>query len=137
VDISNLLGQALGLPLIKSGNHHGHGKVIGTPNILHLSTPAAKMQMEPLNLLASKYLMMVTTMDTAHGRHHKHNGHHLGKGWFINRIHYSIMNLGCWEGRAVAFVRNHDSSAVPSSCQASIGLGYVFFYAIQSNLADT
>lgn len=42
-----------------------------------------------------------------HGRHphrYRHRHHHLGEGSFINRIHYSLMNLGRWEGRAVAFV---------------------------------
>jgi hypothetical protein len=62
VDISNLLGQALGMPLIKSGNHHGNGEIIGTPKIF--APVHSKMQTESLNLLVSKHLMMVTTMDT-------------------------------------------------------------------------
>lgn len=75
-------------------------------NLLHLST--ANIRKEPLISLVSICLMIViTTMETTptgRGRHRHHKGqHHLDKE-FINRIHYSIMNLGRWEGRAVAFV---------------------------------
>lgn len=113
VEISNLFREALGLPLITSSSHHGHddGKVrilpfIGTPNIL-----------APVHGKDTEGAVEVVNMDAPHdghrdhgnhphGRHrHHHKGHHhLGKGTFINRIQYSIMNLGRWEGRAVAFV---------------------------------
>jgi hypothetical protein len=117
VDISNLFREALGLPLIKSGNHHGleDGAVrilpfIGTPNIF---APVHGKDADG----AIKFISIETTHDghhhgyNAHGRHHHHKGqhHHLGKGSFINRIHYSIMNLGRWEGRAVAFVLGKSS----------------------------
>jgi len=109
VDVSNLFREALGLPLIKSGGHAGldDGKVrilpfIGTPNTF-----------APVHGKDAEGTITVISIDTPHdGRHH--HGYHThgrhrhnkgyGKGSFINRIHYSIMNLGRWEGRVVAFV---------------------------------
>jgi len=112
VEISNIFREALGLPLIKTSGHHGldNGKVrilpfVGTPNIF-----------APVHGKDTEGAVEVVNIDAphdgphhgyhAHGRHrHHHKGHHhLGKGSFINRIQYSIMNLGRWEGRAVAFV---------------------------------
>ena len=113
VEISNLLRQALGLPLIKSGGHHslGDGEVrilpfVGSPNIF---APVHGKDADG----AIKFISIETPHDGnhhgyhAHGRHpHHHKGHHhhFGKGSFINRVQYSILNLGRWEGRAVAFV---------------------------------
>ena len=110
VEISNLLREALGLPLIKSGNPHADGEVrilpfIGSPNIF---APVHGKDADG----AIKFISLDSPHDGnhhgyhAHGRHHHHHkgNHHFGKGSFINRIHYSIMNLGRWEGRAVAFV---------------------------------
>jgi hypothetical protein len=112
VEISNLLRGALGLPLINSGSHASfdNGKIrilpfIGTPNTF------ASVHGKDMD-----GAITVISIDTphdgrhhhgyhTHGRHRHHRGpHHLGKGSFIDRIHYSIMNLGRWEGRAVAFV---------------------------------
>jgi hypothetical protein len=44
-----------------------------------------------------------------HGGPHHHGPHpimhmHRGHRGFVQRLHYSLMNLGLWEGRAVAFV---------------------------------
>jgi hypothetical protein len=107
VEISNLFREALGLPLIKSGNHHGLGDgeirilpFIGTPNIF---APVHGKDADG----AIKFISIETPHDHgyhAHGRHHHKGHHHFGKGSFLNRIQYSIMNLGRWEGRAVAFV---------------------------------
>ena len=120
VEVSNIFREALGLPIIKTGIHHLKldGKVqilpfIGTPNTVH----------HPHNNNNSKDkegAFKVTTIDIpgedegrvhhhgyhTHGRHRHHKGHHhrFGKGSFISRVHYSIMNLGPWEGRSVAFV---------------------------------
>jgi hypothetical protein len=57
-----------------------------------------------LKSLVSKHLMMVTTMDTTTLKAVATTTTHDGEGSFINRIHYSILNLGCWRGGAVAFV---------------------------------
>jgi len=113
VEISNLFRQALGLPLIKSDGHHGldDGKVrilpfIGTPNIFAPVHPVHGKDTEG----AIKFITIETPPHDGrhhHGGHHHHrhgHHHHLGKGSFIDRMHYSIVNLGRWEGRAVAFV---------------------------------
>jgi len=113
VEISNLFREALGLPLIKIDGHPslGDGKVKILPFI---GTPNGFVTVDGKNTEgAIKYVSLDAPHDRhpphhgqhGHGRHHHHKGHHhFGKGSFINRIHYSIMNLGRWEGRAVAFV---------------------------------
>ena len=35
---------------------------------------------------------------------HKYRHFHTHHGSFLSRLHHSLMNLGRWEGRAVAFV---------------------------------
>jgi len=111
VEVSNLLRQALGLPLIQAGGHDD-GKIkilpfIGTPTIF-----VGGQEMEGLSNIPDD------PSKPPHGRHghhphghhphgHRHghhHGHRFGKGSFVNRINYSLMNLGRWEGRAVAFV---------------------------------
>jgi len=114
VEISNLFREALGLPLITSSSHHGHddGRVrilpfIGTPNLLlPVHGKDGGGAVEVVNIDAPHDGHRDHHGYHPHGRHrHHHKGHHhLGKGTFINRIQYSIMNLGRWEGRAVAFV---------------------------------
>jgi len=113
VEISNLFREALGLPLIKSDGHPslGDGKVKILPFI---GTPSGFITVDGKNTEgAIEFVSVDAPHDRhpphhghhGHGRHHHHKGHHhFGKGSFINRIHYSIMNLGRWEGRAVAFV---------------------------------
>jgi hypothetical protein len=100
VEVSNLFRQALGLPLIKSGSHHTIKVLpfVGTPNtIASINDKDDEGNTSPHGHHHHGY--------HTHGRHRHHKGHHhFGKGSFINRIHYSIMNLGRWEGRAVAFV---------------------------------
>jgi len=111
VEVSNLFREALGLPLIKSGGHPGldDGNIkilpfIGSHNIF--------APVEGKGTEGAVKLILSPPHDRhphhghhAHGRHRHHEAHHhLGKGSFLNRIHYSIMNLGRWEGRAVAFV---------------------------------
>jgi len=107
VEISNLFREALGLPLIKSDSHHDDdGSVrilpfIGTPNLFApVHVKDADGNIKVVNIEGPPH-------EGHHGYHHAHGRHHhyhLGKGSFISRIHYSIMNLGRWEGRAVAFV---------------------------------
>jgi hypothetical protein len=115
VEVSNIFREALGLPLIKTGIHHLKldGKVeilpfIGSPNMVH-----SKDNKEGTIKITT---IGIPTKDDdgrvhhhgyhTHGRHRHQKGHHhrFGKGSFISRIHYSIMNLGPWEGRSVAFV---------------------------------
>jgi len=105
VEVSNLLRQALGLPLIQAGGHDD-GKIkilpfIGTPTIFvggkgigHLSNIPDDHPKPPHGRHPHH----------RHGHHHGHHDHRFGKGSFVSRINYSLMNLGRWESRAVGFV---------------------------------
>ena len=69
VKISNLFREALGLPLIKSGNYRGlgDGKVrilpfIGTPSIF--APVNGKDADGAIKFISIETLMMITTMDT-------------------------------------------------------------------------
>ena len=114
VEVSNLFREAFGLPLIQSGGHPGldDGKVRILPFI---GTPSTFAPVHGKNTVGNIEVITISAPYDhphphhahvhTHGRHRHHKGfHHFGKGSFINRIHYSIMNLGRWEGRAVAFV---------------------------------
>jgi len=96
VEVSNLFREALGLPLIQPGGHDD-GMIKIVPFI-----PPPPIFVGGLSNIPDDH------SKPRHGRlrHHGHHGHHhrFGKGSFVNRIHYSLMNLGRWEGRAVAFV---------------------------------
>lgn len=102
VEVSNLFRQALGLPLIQPGGHDdGMVKVlpfIGTSTIF-----VGANGMEGISNMPDEHPKGPRRPRHGH-RHGRHHRHRLGKGSFINRIHYSLMNLGRWEGRAVAFV---------------------------------
>ena len=120
VEISNIFRQALGLPLIQAGGPPGHHDI--RPNYPAIATFAPVIYN---NKGVKVYDMRIEgggvkvndAPDVPHDTHpqpgykyvhthhrHPHNHHQLGKGPFIKRIHYSLMNLGRWEGRAVAFV---------------------------------
>ena len=108
VEISNLFRQALGLPLIKPA--HDDGKVRALPFIGTHTIHVDGKEMEG----GAKLGLFDAPTDHPHPHphphgHHPHGSHrghhrHGRKGSFINRIHHSLMNLGRWEGRAVAFV---------------------------------
>ena len=113
VEVSNLFRGAFGLPLIQTGGHPGlnDGKVrilpfIGTPNTFApVDGNNTVGKIEIFTIAAPHDHRHPYHGPHAHGRHRHVKGfHHFGKGSFIKRIHYSIMNLGRWEGRAVAFV---------------------------------
>lgn len=109
VEVSNIFREALGLPIIKTDGHPGFGEgrvrilpFIGSPNTF---APVHGKNVEGAVINFAPPHDRHPHRGHAHGSHRHHRGHHhLGKGSFINRIHYSIMNLGRWEGRAVAFV---------------------------------
>jgi len=114
ITISNTLRQALGLPLIeeapKSHVHHHHkqdggdeGPVRHKHHHHHHEEQGEGDEFKSMeNGQVSKH----------HG--HKHHLHGKGKGkvfrfhggndGFLKRIHFALMALGPWEGRAVAFV---------------------------------
>jgi hypothetical protein len=108
VDISNLFREALGLPLIKTGSHHD-GKVtilpfIGSATLAPVHGHGKDAKGTNIETLHDGHHHGYHHTKGSH-RHHNHHHHtHDGKGSFINRVHYSIMNLGRWEGGAVAFV---------------------------------
>ena len=88
IEISNAFRQALGWPLIESPDKFAGIKMHPGPPPHDLPHHAPPQH---------------------HGHHHhhkhhhhKHNGKH-GEG-FISRLNYSLLNLGAWEGIAVAFV---------------------------------
>ena len=101
VELSNFFRQALGLPLIAGGGSgHDSGKVVILPFV---GTPGSRMEIPP-NFSDIPH-------PHPHHRHHSHRPHphhRLGQGSFISRVNYSLMNLGRWEGRVVAFVLGKD-----------------------------
>jgi len=97
VELSNFFRQALGLPLIAGGHP---GPAHDGARILFIGTPGSRMELGP-NFRENPH-------PRPHHHHRPHPGphphHRLGQGDFLGRINYSLMNLGRWEGRAVAFV---------------------------------
>jgi len=94
IEISNAFRKALGLPIIENHPHPHHG-VITTSNGTwgkYMILPADTRHPPPT---------------PPHHRYHHHHGmrvHRVHGASFATRLHYSLMNLGRWEGRAVAFV---------------------------------
>jgi hypothetical protein len=99
LEISNMFRKVLGLPLIKT---------IDTP----AKVPEGKYRILPLMgvppaIIEAKEGTAVREGKEGkprHRHHHHHHKHHGHKGSFMKRLHFSIMALGPWEGRAVAFV---------------------------------
>lgn len=90
IEISNAFRKTFGLPIIENNPHiHVHPYI-------------------PMNAPVRIGAMAVpSSHPVPHYRHQHHPGmrvHHVHGGSFANRLHYSLMNLGRWEGRAVAFV---------------------------------
>ena len=89
IEISNAFRKALGWPLIESPERAG---------IKMVSYPGPPTEHSPHHPPPPPH----------HGHKHPHNHHHKHHGphgeAFISRLNYSLMNLGSWEGIAVAFV---------------------------------
>jgi len=113
IEISNAFRKALGWPLI--AEHHNihmmpplefkNGELPdGMVQILpFIGTPQPKLvQVKPLGVNDAP----VAHLRPHHPHHHHPNGHRFHHGFppFAVRLHQSLMNLGRWEGRAVAFV---------------------------------
>jgi len=124
VEISNMFRQALGLPLIET-----HPKVLGHGGFIQIMPfPNDPTFIPEVNIgkwappKAEKYrTISVSNLPHPHHTHH-HDGsspnvpvphmshrphHHIYNGHkpsFSTRLHHSLMHLGRWEGRAVAFV---------------------------------
>jgi len=118
VEISNIFRQALGLPLIQTGGPVEGNVIIWTNAMppIHTVTPIrtfAPVQYGNKGARIYATPNMNPNMPPGRGHHmpppapriHHHlHRHQFGRGSFITRVHYSLMNLGRWEGRAVAFV---------------------------------
>jgi len=132
VELSNFFRQALGLPLI-AGGHPGHrdGDVrilpfVGTPSTF----APAHAEMEGG---VKVYNFSNIPHPRPHHAPHGHGHHRLGGGSFVNRIHYSLMNLGRWEGRAVAFVLG---CGIGVLLRMIFVLGVVMYRAVKGQRGD-
>jgi len=125
VELSNFFRQALGLPLIT-----GNVKIIpfvGTPSTF-----------APVHTEMDGGVKVYNFSNIPHPRpHHAPHGHghrhRLGGGSFVNRIHYSLMNLGRWEGRAVAFVLG---CGIGVLLRMVFVLGLVMYRAVKGQRGD-
>jgi len=127
IEISNVFRGALGLPLIDPNANvapvkPGNFRILPiNPEELQFLKPVEPMPNDKYRVEHStvKWLKAPVAQDMnnkwAHSEavpHHRgphHAGHrgrlsHVHRMTFINRLHVSLMNLGLWEGRAVAFV---------------------------------
>ncbi|KAF8965567.1 hypothetical protein BDZ97DRAFT_767406 [Flammula alnicola] len=104
IEVSNAFRKALGLPLIEA-NPHPHVHVHPVP-IHHEGAKRPEFWMAKGKAAAVETgpngSLPVHHHNHHHHMHNKHHGQH--RGSFVNRLHYSLVNLGRWEGRAVAFV---------------------------------
>ncbi|KAF9483107.1 hypothetical protein BDN70DRAFT_929443 [Pholiota conissans] len=122
IEISNTFRAALGLPLIDPNAHHAPMR--GPFNILPIN-PEEVQFLKPMEPSPNdKYVVVkhdtnempavesfkpLAAQDMRNHMHHggphrHHHPHHHHDIPFIMRLHFSLMNLGLWEGRAVAFV---------------------------------
>jgi len=100
IKIGNCFRKALGWPLIEI-KHHSHPHHGQPP---HISNGDAGRD-DFVSILPFPPVTAAKGGDWAGDMsdrpHHMHHKHH---GTFLSRLHHSLMNLGRWEGRAVAFV---------------------------------
>ncbi|PPQ80206.1 hypothetical protein CVT25_003559 [Psilocybe cyanescens] len=108
IEISNAFRQALGMPLIEMAPHHPHHPHLKplAPNGGNMhETKVGMLQVLPHPVFGSP--IGNSEIPGPHRHHHPHHHvHHIsGHGSsFSTRLAHSLMNLGRWEGRAVAFV---------------------------------
>ncbi|KAJ7121975.1 hypothetical protein C8R43DRAFT_1032722 [Mycena crocata] len=100
--ISNAFKMALGFTV---SDNHGHvtsyesPPFIGTPNAIAVEGKTQggdRLHIFPVDAFPAP--------THAHGHGHGHRFHHQEKHSFLMRVHFALMSLGPWEGRAVAFV---------------------------------
>ena len=102
IRIGNCFRKALGWPLIEIKHHHHHG------HPPHIPMDGKGMKGEEagrvVNILPFPAVTSASGGELSHIEgDHKHRHFHT-HGSFLSRLHHSLMNLGRWEGRAVAFV---------------------------------
>jgi hypothetical protein len=112
LEISNAFRQALGLPPIEPHSHEFHAlPFIGTPpTFIELKEPHADGTWagrtkggDRVHILPAGYPNNPVPAPHRHHRPH-HRPRPNDQPPFMTRLHYSLLNLGTWEGRAVAFV---------------------------------
>lgn len=99
IEISNAIRQALGFPLIEFHPPNGHHQA-GPHRNVHIENGFVSIL--PVSPTVGVSSHSNGSADLAHPR--PHHRHHIHGQSFMGRLHYSLMNLGPWEGRAVAFV---------------------------------
>lgn len=111
VELSNAFRQALGLPLVEKtpkADQRIHGGLI---HIMPMPAPPTFVNIDANGNAktqggdAVRFEYPVGT--SSHHRHHSHGmrvKEHHQRPSFLKRIHFALMALGPWEGRAVAFV---------------------------------
>jgi len=104
IEISNTFRKALGLPLIQTGPFLTGG---GEVHILPVGESFI-WETKPQPNGGDYKIVPLVKLPHPHHVHqsHGHLGHHaMGRqGSFTDRLNRSLMNLGRWEGRLVAFV---------------------------------
>jgi hypothetical protein len=107
IKIGNCFRKALGWPLIEVRHHRHHH------HHHHHAQPTKPQDEETgrtriggfVNILPFPGVTTDNSGDWAGVSDGGHKGHfHKHHGSFLSRLHHSLMNLGRWEGRAVAFV---------------------------------
>ncbi|TRM70412.1 hypothetical protein BD626DRAFT_477377 [Schizophyllum amplum] len=97
IEISNVFRQALGMPLIEASSEQHRP----------LDHPHHHMRPDgPMPVMTMMHGEEVSAVPPAHHEHHHHwvHFHHHDRESFLRRVHFALMTLGPWEGRAVAFV---------------------------------
>ncbi|KAG7439458.1 uncharacterized protein BT62DRAFT_938952 [Guyanagaster necrorhizus] len=109
VKLSNSFRQALGLPLIESepkADTTVHGGVIRI--MPFIGGPATVVQLNETGdegkTRGGDRVRIVNAVPMTPGRHGHHRVRLNSQESFTSRLHYALMMLGPWEGRAVAFV---------------------------------
>lgn len=105
-EISNAFREFFGLPLIKTIDAPGRPADDGRVHILpFIGTPPAFIETGAKHGEDSNDGKHHGHYGHhGHHGHHKHHGHKKGRGSFMQRLQISLLALGPWEGRAVAFV---------------------------------
>ncbi len=94
IEISNYFRKVLGWPLIEVEHHRHHGH----HHHHHNGGKGGSEAPDRVHVEGG----FITLSPDGSPSHHNHKYFHGNS--FMSRLHYSLMNLGLWEGRAVAFV---------------------------------
>jgi len=117
LSLSNAFRQALGMPLIETEGSVPSGTVkilpfMGTsPTFIEVGPNGVDGKTrggDDIRIVTSNVVPIPSHHHHAHHAHHGHHGHHgiarIRREPFLTRVHYALLTLGPWEGRAIAFV---------------------------------